>query len=87
MAYRLELTRHAERILWKIHAREPALYKRLSRALDDIEKDPFLGKPLKGVLSSRYSFRVGDYRIVYTIRRNVLLIIVIDMGHRRDIYR
>lgn len=67
--------------------REPALYARVSRALDDLEEDPFQGKPLRGRLKGRYSYRVGSYRILYVIHRHQLLAIVIDIGHRRDIYR
>jgi mRNA interferase RelE/StbE len=55
--------------------------------LDDLERDPFQGKPLTGELKGRYSYRVGSYRIVYLIRRHELLVLVIDVGHRRDIYR
>ena len=67
--------------------REPALYQRVANALDDLERDPFQGKPLVGALKGRYSYRVGSYRIVYLIRRRELLVVVIDVGHRRDIYR
>jgi mRNA interferase RelE/StbE len=34
-----------------------------------------------------FRIRCGDYRIVYTIHDDVLLIVVIDIGHRREIYR
>lgn len=34
-----------------------------------------------------YKIRVGDYRIIYTIQDKILLVTVIDAGHRRDIYR
>ena len=67
--------------------REPALYQRVARALDDLERDPFQGKPLKGELKGRYSYRVGSYRILYLVRRHQLVVIVIDIGHRRAIYQ
>lgn len=67
--------------------REPALYQRVARALDDLERDPFQGKPLKGDLRGRYSYRVGSYRIIYLIQHHQLLVLIIDIGHRRDIYR
>ena len=67
--------------------REPELYKRVAQALDDLEGDPFQGKPLKGELKGRYSFRVGSYRILYLIRHHALLVIEIDIGHRREVYR
>jgi mRNA interferase RelE/StbE len=34
-----------------------------------------------------YRLRVGDYRIIYTIHDDRLVVIVIDVGHRRDVYR
>ena len=67
--------------------REPALYQRVANALDDLERDPFQSKRLVGELRGRYSYRVGSYRIVYLIRQHELLVLDIDVGHRRDIYR
>ncbi len=85
--YKLELTRQAESVLEDIARREPELYRRVAQVLDDLRHDPFQGKPLKGQLKGRYSYRVGTYRIIYAIFRNQLLIVVIDIGHRRDVYR
>jgi len=34
-----------------------------------------------------YRIRVGDYRIIYTIKDKILLVTVIDAGHRREVYR
>jgi mRNA interferase RelE/StbE len=34
-----------------------------------------------------YRIRVGDYRIIYTIQDRRLIVLVIDVGHRRDVYR
>ncbi|MFQ5904733.1 MAG: type II toxin-antitoxin system RelE/ParE family toxin [Candidatus Binatia bacterium] len=86
-SYKLELSHQAERVLRRIAKKEPVLYQCLANALDDLECDPFQGKPLKGRLKGRYSLRVGEYRILYCIHRRHLLVIVIDVGHRRDIYR
>ncbi len=35
----------------------------------------------------RYRIRVGDYRIIYQIQDAVLIVLVLDIGNRRDIYR
>ena len=85
--YKLELSKHALKILEAISKKEHHIYLRVARALDELEKDPFQGKPLKGELHGRYSYRVGTYRIIYLIHRHELLVLVIDVGHRRDIYR
>jgi mRNA interferase RelE/StbE len=34
-----------------------------------------------------YRVRVGDYRIVYEIKDTVLIVVVLEIGHRREIYR
>ena len=86
-SYRIELTHQAERALKRIAQSEPTLYSRVSRAIDGLGSDPFQGKPLKGELKGRYSYRVGSYRILYIIRHHHLLVVVIDVGHRREIYR
>jgi mRNA interferase RelE/StbE len=44
-------------------------------------------KKLKGSKELLYRIRCGDYRVVYTIRDDVLLVLVIEVGHRKDIYR
>jgi mRNA interferase RelE/StbE len=86
-AYNVELSNQAERVVRRMAEREPELYRRVAGALDDLGRDPFQGKLLKGELKGRYSYRVGSYRIIYLIRQHELLVLVIDIGHRRDIYR
>jgi len=46
-----------------------------------------LGKPLKGVLKGLNRYRLGDYRIVYTIDKAENQISVLYVGRRKDIYR
>ena len=86
-SYKLEFSNQAERVVRRIAEKEPELYRRVAEALDGLGRDPFQGKPLKGSLKGRYSYRVGSYRVIYLIRRHQLLVLIIDIGHRRDIYR
>lgn len=64
----------------------PALKSKIHKALDEIEGEPFLGKPLRGVLKGLWSYRVSHYRIVYEIRRDKVLVEVIDIAERKIIY-
>lgn len=66
---------------------EPSLYRRFITVIQSLAEEPYQGKKLKGELAARYSLRVGNYRIVYRIFKDRLVIFVIDIGHRRDIYR
>lgn len=45
-----------------------------------------LGKPLKGIFKGLHRYRYGDYRIVYSIDRSDEQIIVLRVGHRKDVY-
>jgi mRNA interferase RelE/StbE len=87
VSYSLKLSNQAERVFRRMAEREPEIYRRVAHALDDLEQAPFEGKLLKGELQGRYSYRVGSYRILYLIRQRELLVLIIDIGHRRDIYR
>jgi len=47
-----------------------------------------LGEALKGPVVGRYwKYRVGDYRIICDIQDALLLVLVVRIGHRREIYR
>ena len=85
--YNVALSNQAERIIRRMAEREPTLYQRVASALDDLQRDPYQGKALKGKLKGRFSYRGGSYRIVYLMRQQELLVLIIDVGHRRNIYR
>jgi len=55
--------------------------------LDEIALDPFVGKKLKGEYENQYSYRVWPYRIIYEIRKNELVVLVIRVGHRQGVYK
>jgi len=81
--YRIELRPAAARALRKL---DPPVARRLQGAISLLAQDPRppAARTLKGRPGLR--LRVGDYRIVYTIEDRVLLIVVVTVGHRRDVY-
>lgn len=81
--YKVRLERRAQKKLSKIH--EP-YYSNIKAAILDLGNDPRPKgcKKLKG--REGYRVRVADYRIIYEIQDSVLLVDVIDLGHRKDIY-
>jgi len=62
--------------------------KRFATRIDLLSKNPFPAdaKPLKGS-EDTYRLRVGDYRAIYQVRKKEILVLVIKIGHRKDIYR
>ncbi|MEA3331129.1 MAG: type II toxin-antitoxin system RelE/ParE family toxin [Campylobacterota bacterium] len=50
-------------------------------------KDPYIGKKLVGELSSYYRYRVNDYRVIYEILDDEILLVIIKIKHRKDVYK
>lgn len=50
------------------------------------ENPRILAKPLSGSLRGYWRFRVGDYRIIADIQEEVLTIVALDLGHRKEVY-
>lgn len=84
MSYRIEVRPAALRALRKLH---PEQRKRIQGAIALLAQDP---RP-PGATSLRgrdgLRVRVGDYRIIYTVQDDVLLVVVVSLGHRKDVYR
>lgn len=83
----IELTRQAEKQLEKVYDADRSLYIRFLESFEEIRRNPDAGKPLRHQLKGLRSYRVGSYRILYRIHRDRLLIVIIDLGHRREIYQ
>lgn len=45
------------------------------------------GKELKGKYKGKWRYRVGDYRIISLIQNDIFVILVVEVGHRREIYK
>ena len=62
-------------------------FSAITIAMDELENDPRPQgcKKLKG--NTSYRIRVGNYRIVYDILDDTLVIIVINIGHRKNVYK
>ncbi len=85
--YKIVLLPEAEKFYRIIFVRNKEAFKRIDAALELLKTNPFLGKPLKDKLKGKYSLRVGVYRIIYSIGKQELIIYILDIGHRREIYR
>ena len=73
--------------LSQIHILSPDSQKRLIEAIDKLRDNPHVGKLLKGELFGLRRIRVGSFRIIYEINEGEVLILVLRVAHRKDIYR
>jgi len=82
--YRVFLTKEARRNIEKL---DPSIRKTIRKAIESLMINPLKGKPLAYDLAGLHSLRTADYRIIYRIREMQLIIIVVAVGHRREIYK
>lgn len=85
--YRIEFVKSAKKEFEMLSAK---MQSKTAEALSLLSQNPFSEllkiKKLKGA-DHLYRIRLGDYRIVYEIRDERLVVLVIKIGHRRDVYR
>lgn len=63
------------------------IQQRIAAKLEQLKIDPYLPgvKALKN--GGRFRLRVGDYRIIYRVEFDRLIILIVKVGHRRDVYK
>ncbi|MBD2357204.1 type II toxin-antitoxin system RelE/ParE family toxin [Tolypothrix sp. FACHB-123] len=85
MIYEVKFTKGARKAFMKL---SPELQNRIQTKIENlaIEPRPNGVKKLKGQENS-YRVRVGDYRIIYDIFDDILLVTVVEIGHRSNIYK
>lgn len=82
--YQIRLARKAKRQLKEIKV----IYQdEIDSMFEVIKDDPYIGKPLSRDLFGKYSYRIGFYRIVYSINENDHIITILKIGHRSLVYR
>ena len=85
MTYRIEVHRTAAKALRKITKPDQ---KRIAEKIDSLTED--LPDPETTKMKGNNPFhkvRVGDYRIVFEIQDDILVILIVKIGHRKDVYR
>ena len=83
MAWTLVYTSSAGRAIRRL---DPGIRRRVLAALQKLQAEPERGKPLQLTLKGLRSWRTGDYRIVYRVIETRIEILVVALGHRRDVY-
>lgn len=66
---------------------DPAVRKRIRDTLQKISEEPERGKQLRLGLAGLRAWRTGRYRIIYRLIESRIEILVVAIGHRRDVYR
>ena len=85
MTYSVELAPAAARQLRKL---DPSARRQVQGAIELLAQQPrpSAAKRLVGG-DGEWRVRTGDYRVIYEIRDHILLVLIVAVGHRREIYR
>ena len=87
MKYKVEFTQRALKDLKKIDRHTAALILGwIRKNLEGCENPRLYGKGLTANRSGQWRYRVGDYRLLAEIEDNKITILILNIGHRRDIY-
>jgi len=85
LAYKLLFDDKVSKDLKKI---DKSWQKKILEAIKTkLVKNPYIGKKLVGDLSSYYRYRINDYRIIYEILEDEIVLVVIKIKHRKDVYK
>ena len=82
--FSIELSTSARKSLKKLSKKDQIL---VYTVLETLKSNPTPPKSLKLRGRDGYRLRVGELRIIYTVQRGKLIILILDLGHRREIYR
>lgn len=84
MTYSVSIKQSAAKALAEI-CRDDQL--RIIAAIEQLGVNPAAGGVLKGEYAGLRRIRIGNYRVVYEVQDQKLVVLVIRIGHRREVYR
>ena len=86
--WRVEITRTAEKQILKLdRAAQIAIQSFLRERLIKKDNPRQWGKPLRGEKRGLWRYRVGNFRLICDIQDEKITVLVLEVGHRKDVYR
>lgn len=88
MSYTVEYSSNARKFIKKLDKYTKALLKNwINKNLEGCTNPFQHGKPLTADKKGLWRYRVGDYRLICDVQQDKVIIIIVEIGHRRDIYK
>ncbi|WP_018954732.1 type II toxin-antitoxin system RelE family toxin [Thioalkalivibrio sulfidiphilus] len=88
MAWTIEYAQSARK---SVKGLDPQTRRRIRNYLEQrvaaLQDPRGLGAPLKGEFSELWRYRIGDYRVICELKDEMLIVLVLRIGHRREVYR
>ncbi|MGB9236125.1 MAG: type II toxin-antitoxin system RelE/ParE family toxin [Terriglobales bacterium] len=87
-AWRIEITRTAEKQITKLdRAAQRSILDFLRERVQTAADPRHLGKALRGDKKGLWRYRVGDYRLICDVQDERVVVLLLRVGHRKDVYR
>ncbi|MBA3925445.1 type II toxin-antitoxin system RelE family toxin [Listeria rustica] len=88
MSYQVRTTHYFEKQLSKLDKQVSRnILKWLSKHIDGGDNPRVSGKPLLGNHAGQWRYRIGDYRVICKIDGNELIVLALEVGHRKQVYK
>jgi mRNA interferase RelE/StbE len=88
LAWRIEITRTATKQITKLDRQaQESILKFMRERLSQADNPRQWGRALQGEKRGLWRYRVGDYRLICDIQDEKITILVLELGHRKDVYR
>ncbi len=84
MAYKISFTRQSQKDLSNLPTSD---FRRVESAIAKLADNPRPHKSKKLTGREGWRIRIGDYRVIYLIEDDNLIIIVVEIGHRKEVYK
>lgn len=87
MNWQINVSSKAVKALAKINKKDrEKIWHFIKQKLPTLTHPRLMGKPLQGNLKNMWRYRVGDYRLICEIKDQQVVILIVDIGHRKEIY-
>ena len=60
--------------------------ERIGKKIEQLKNNPKLGVPYTANLAGLWKLRIGDFRLIYQIKNLELIIVILKIGHRKNVY-
>ncbi len=88
MAWKVEFDPHALRELSRLaRAVQQRILQFLHERIQTGQDPRRFGGPLRGTKKDLWKYRIGDYRLICDIQDDIVRVLVLRVGHRREVYR
>lgn len=88
MSWKIEYLKSIQKEVRKIdRGIQKKIREYLENKVANLDDPRDIGKPLKGNLGELWRYRIGDYRVICEIQNKTITVLVIHIGHRKNVYK